>query len=125
MSSSASFETQLTWHPFLFSQASRDQHGRHYESLRVGGLHRRQLVSILLNVPGRGSCILIDHSVQKFLDIAAHDAELSNKILAGPNEFSRVGRSRAQQNDGEDERPAAGATKEEVVSLLETLAALH
>ena len=64
-------------------------------------------------------------SLQRYLDIAATSDELSERILRGPNEFSRVGRSRAQQHEGEDEAPPTGATKEEVVALLETLSALH
>lgn len=64
-------------------------------------------------------------SLQRYLDIVAKSDELSERILRGPNEFSRVGRSRAQRHEGEDEAPAIGATKEEVVSLLESLATLH
>lgn len=76
-------------------------------------------------MPGQSSSVSCFYSVQRFLDIAAHEAELSDGILAGPNEFSRVGRSRAQQNEDEQDQPTYDATKEEVVSLLEALAALH
>lgn len=64
-------------------------------------------------------------SLQQYLDIATQSDELSERILNGPNEFSRVGRSRALQPEGDDEPPASAASKDEVVSLLETLSALH
>lgn len=73
----------------------------------------------------RGKLNTAQSSLQRYLDIAAKSDELSERILRGPNEFSRVGRSRAQQHEGEEEAPVAGATKEEVVTLLESLAALH
>jgi hypothetical protein len=116
--------------PVFSLQISRHTYGGHFQGLCDRWIHRWRFVRTCSCHP---ACIhpavliaLVLHSVQKFLDIASQtDTDLSEQILSGPNEFSRVGRSQVQQQDGDEDRPATAASSEDVAAVLESLASMH
>ncbi|KAJ9097586.1 hypothetical protein QFC21_004620 [Naganishia friedmannii] len=93
----------------------------------LGAKEASLLSELQLNMDGLVKGPSMDwRNVQKFLDIASQiNTDLSEQILNGPNEFSRVGRSQGQQQDGDEDHPATAASSEDVAAVLESLASMH